>query len=217
MKRFVWLVVLVVVVAVQAQAAVIFDNGAPDEDVSWVSDFDFPNQVADDFSLTPLANTILDVHWWGIYFSTGTPGTDDFTIRIFEDNGGVPKTDWYREFEVGDVGRVDTGIDELGIYDIYQYETDIPATPLTAGTTYWLSIVNDTAGDVDDNWYWGLSDDGGGNGASRGNDGEIWTTHARNVDVAFQLTGNVVPEASTYLLFGLGTLGLMVWRKRKVR
>ena len=37
--------------------------------------------------------------------------------------------------------------------------------------------------------------------------------------VATLSTGSIIaqaiPEASTYLLFGLGTLGLMVWRKRK--
>ena len=35
------------------------------------------------------------------------------------------------------------------------------------------------------------------------------------VDLAYRL--EAIPEASTYLLFGLGTVGLLVWRRRKAR
>jgi len=36
-------------------------------------------------------------------------------------------------------------------------------------------------------------------------------------DGAFGPNLRLVPEASTYILFGLGALGVMVWRRRKAR
>ena len=74
-----------------AMAGIIFNNGAPDLNNAGESDFDFPFQQADNFSLAPGAETIRDVHWWGIYAFINTPtAPDNFTIRIFADNGGVP-------------------------------------------------------------------------------------------------------------------------------
>ena len=46
---------------------------------------------------------------------------------------------------------------------------------------------------------------------------EIWATDpgATASLTNFYQCFSQVPEASTYALFGLGALGLMIWRKRK--
>lgn len=71
-----------------AADVIIFDNG--DSFInSLPSDYSFPNQFADDFVLQPGASTITGIRWYGIYLDDRAT-TDDFIIRIFEDNGGKP-------------------------------------------------------------------------------------------------------------------------------
>jgi hypothetical protein len=77
---------------------VIYDNGAPDNAFITVSDFDFPYQLADDFELGAGGAVITDIHWWGAYASAHSPGTDSFTIRIFEDSAGAPSAVALHEF-----------------------------------------------------------------------------------------------------------------------
>ena len=56
---------------------------------------------------------------------------------------------------------------------------------------------------------------GVGNKASTWNDVPQNTAAVRGYIVEWN--SNPIPEASTYLLFGLGALGLTVWRRRKAR
>jgi hypothetical protein len=192
----------------------IFDNGVPDLSIATLSDFEDGQQVADNFQLLPNASTITDVHWWGAYFNGNTPTEpDDFTIRVFVDAGGVPAVNPLAERAVGNVARTATG-DTVGS-DVYEYSTTLDPIALDPNTIYWLSIVNDTTADTDDLWYWPVKSSIG-DGATRNAEGEAWTGPVPfpNPELAFSLTGPIVPEPSSLLLAACGFVGLCFWRRR---
>jgi hypothetical protein len=206
-------------VAYPAQAAVIFDNGAPDLVNAFFSDTmadhpfaGNPFQVADDFSFAS-AHSLTDVHWFGAYAFENTPGLDSFLIRIFPDDGGVPAADPIHEFAVGDGDRTDTGLIVAIAFNLYSYSALLPQTPLDPGT-YWLSIVNDLA-DADDDWYWATSNDNAGNGRNRMADDDPWSP--LDAELAFALTGDAaIPEPGTLALVGAALAGLIL-RQRRAR
>lgn len=106
-----------------ARAALIYDNGATIEDAR-ASDADIPLFLADSFVLQVGANTITDIHWTGVYGTSGTPHTDAFTIQIYDDSGsGVPGLLLQSYTPGSAVNRTDTGVNLLG-FDIYAYAVD---------------------------------------------------------------------------------------------
>jgi len=70
-------------------------------------------QVADDFSLAS-GGSIEKVTWWGFYASTDlvyapTPPTDNFTLRFYSDNSGLPGS-IVGSYSIGSsASRTDTG------------------------------------------------------------------------------------------------------------
>jgi hypothetical protein len=157
---------------------------------------------------------LTDVHWWVVYSPSNTPpALDDFTIRFFAEDAGAPAANPLAEFQVGNVDRTDTGANVLD-FDVYAYSVDIAPLALAANTTYWVSIVNDTSADTDDNWYW--SSLSSGNAFGRIADTSPWgaTTVA---GLGFQLTDDTigVPEPTTLVLFGFGLAGLGFLRRRR--
>jgi hypothetical protein len=204
--------------AVSATAAVIYDNGSPGGGFAQTSDRDFIDgiEAADDFSLTAGHTTIQDIHWWGTYIGSNTPqAVDSFTINIFDDASGKPGS-LVATPTITNLTRTDTGTD-FGSSDIFLYSAIVSDTPLAAGTTYWLSIVNDTTVDTDDNWAW-VGTVGDLHSAIRVAPNTTWENSNTN-DLAFNLTGDVttdgpVPEPSTLLLLAGGLVGVTAWRRR---
>jgi len=109
---------------------------------------------------------------------------------------------------------VDTGLDIVGTFDIYAYSATIPDTTLVAGS-YLLSIVNNTAGDADDDWFWATSSQSG-MFWFRNFEGDSWI--AFEAELAFNISGPSspagVPDTGTSaLLLGLGCIAVLVFRR----
>ncbi|MBM3531206.1 MAG: PEP-CTERM sorting domain-containing protein [Alphaproteobacteria bacterium] len=198
-------------VALQATAAVIYNNGSPNLTGAQLSDVDGAEFLAENFTLAS-AKTVRDVHWWGIYFPSDTPGPDSFTIEFFNVVAGTPATAAFASFAVA-ASRVDDGTTILGRKN-YRYAAVIPDLPLAAGD-YLLSIVNSTSADSDDGWYWSSTTFADGI-MYRFSSGAAWSG-PYGFEAAFFLTDDAAvdaPEPASLLLIGVG-LGLFACRTRR--
>ena len=105
--------------------------------------------VADDFQLAHSAS-IQRIVWWGSYSSyhLPVPTTDNFTLRLYADQGGHPGA-LLATFAAGN------DVQRFGTIPFFIYTYDLPtAFQATAGTRYWLSIVNVPSSD---SWNWHVS------------------------------------------------------------
>ena len=116
----------------------------------------FDNQAADDFTLTA-DGTICQVNISGTVNEGGFPADPNSMVimEIWDDAGGLPGTMIYSESFIG----ADVDPDGDGIFTVLP--TDGPV--LTAGTTYWLSIIAQLDLPLGGQWFWDLSADTLGN------------------------------------------------------
>jgi len=201
-------------------ASVIYDNGPVDltYDARWSDETGSISRTADDFVLQADVNVIRDVHWWGVYRPNSPLPVDNFFVRIYADVNGSPTTvgSPLHEVSVGMVDRNDTGIKTSDL-DVYVYSTAIPDITLTAGTMYWLSIVNNVASST---WYWSLDEPAGANsvGTSAPEFSPDTTTwFNEDMRLAFTLTDDrgAAPAPTTLVLLGLGLAGIGYQRRRQ--
>jgi hypothetical protein len=207
-----------------ARGAVLFNNGAPGNNVER-SDFeDVGKQMGDEFTLAT-ASSLQGTKWWGIYGFGNSPQTTDlFRVQIFAVTAGVPAASPLFESSSLAITRSTTGT-SIGGFAIYEYNGTLPNTVLAAGT-YVFSVMNDTRGDTNDDWYWMTSALAGGAGWERSTPYPDWASE-RLVgpsdydpvpNMAFNLSGAAVPEPSALsLLTGVGVCGVLSGRGARVK
>jgi len=108
--------------------------------------------VADDFQFAQ-DTLIRGINWWGGYFNPPI-GLDNFTMRLYADNGGRPGQ-LVDEFSVGPITKTATGnFVNPGLYAEFRYSASLQLPfEAEAGNRYWLSIVNPPR----DRWLWEAS------------------------------------------------------------
>ncbi len=168
----------------------VFDNIGFDAVTTFViSDVTSTVIAADDFVLAS-DQEIITVAWTGAY--ANPPATDDFTIVIYSDGIGMPGI-ILNTISIGDnVNRTDIGVNILGS-DVFSYEAMIPSFNATAGTTYWISIYNNTPSGA--TWTWSRKV-GGGNSIASFDQGNTWTL-ALGGEFDFRLAASAVSCTNT--------------------
>jgi len=192
-------VTLLVLPAATVQADVLFQQNPDNLSAYW--SYNPGQQMADNFSISA-GGSITEVKWWGHY---GNDMTDDFTIRFYSDNSGSPDTLLATHHIVSADEK--TAISPT----TYAYDAELTsAFTATAGTAYWISILNGSSGD----WGW-FSSNQTGLLAMRPTDNDTWAGLPKG-DLSFELDGTTteVPEPTTMLLLGLGLIGLAGARRK---
>ena len=100
-------------------------------------------------------STLRRIEFWGIYFPAQTAtSSDNFKIHIFDDQNGLPSVSAIHEITLADVKRDKTTTRLSTGETVYRYQAQLNDLDLDKERTYWLSIVNDTREDSDDDWTW---------------------------------------------------------------
>jgi MYXO-CTERM domain-containing protein len=194
--------------ASSAQASVIFEQ-APNYGGALYADSQgvaASQRIAENF-IPDFSASIEQVTWWGS--NNDNVHVNAFTIKFYEDNGGMPGAHLYTE-SPSSVASVDTGIDMFG-NDVYQYSVvlNLPVS-VDGGTQYWFSVTNATS--VSGTWGWTSGDSADVSLAGSSDHGETWWSTFGGVSM--RLEGTVVPAPASLGLAGLAGVAAMRRRRR---
>jgi len=168
------------------------------------------DESADNFMLSSDAE-ITSISWWGA-FDSETLGA--FTIKIYEDNAGLPSASSLHTFSTSDLEGEDTGLEDIDGFNIYLFDYDLTTNiALMNNTTYYLSLVG-----TEDFW-WQSANNTGSNFLKTGS-GWVNSLSSNSGfdpgDLAFKLNGNktgTVPEPNTLIIFTIAFLGFSFYRR----
>ncbi len=202
-------VVLALAAGMTNGQTVVFEN-LPDQINAGVADssgFGPENRSADNFSLST-TETIGSIQFWGLWFENNI-GAENFTAVFYEDVAGSPGS-ILTTIDLVNTTSSPTGTDVFG-FDEYLHTADL-ATSFTAdaGTTYYLSIFNDSGLGDNGTWAWESSSAEGVGWLSQ-DFGANFASDDRIGGFAFRLVNVPSPAATT--LLGLG--GLIATRRRR--
>jgi hypothetical protein len=107
------------------------------------------------------AVVVEEVAWWGVYEpgSATDVSTPSFTIELYADESGAPAMRPSSSFRVQypktDTGRTVGDGSAFSDQHILEFVATIPAVPLAAAVTYWLSIAESDLRTGE--WLWSRS------------------------------------------------------------
>jgi hypothetical protein len=200
----------------RALALVVYDNGPPGFFNGVASDFNFPLQIADDFSLGT-AIKINEAQWWGEYGDadgqSSLPVNEAFSFRIFSGvPSGVPAAQILIEPHLQFVERLDSGKFSQDGLRVYSYRAQFDAASLPAGN-YYFSIVNNTSPSTL-HWYWEELRNPGDKEWNRQLDGAPWSLRRDFEGVTLKLSFVPEPASSSLATLSLLTFGAsIIWRR----
>jgi len=205
----------------QADAVIVYDNGDPDganglSDIFSV-EIGIDREVADDFSLTEPV-IVQDFQYSIIWNTLEADVARSHRVRFYDDAGGVPAVTPFSDQTITSWSSA-TGGTYFGRTEII-YTADLnTGVPLDPGTTYWVSMQPEGP----ENAFWLTTTQKGGAVYVDYPDAGFpkWTpgidVFGEDYDVSFKLTGTIVPEPSTLLVWSLlAALGIgAAWSRRK--
>jgi len=192
-----------------AGAAVIFDNGAPDqqngnEATLWIQSEDF---------MVKQPEILTDCHFWTLegYGAPygGNPWDGTLQYWVFADNGGTPgaiiDSGSGQNIVKTGTGGTANGANEF----VYDFDLQQPV-PLAADSIYWLGLHLASDYQDGDQIFWETTSQGWGSTGIESSGGTMdnWANNGQHH--AFYLT---TPEPTTICLLGLGALSLI--RKKR--
>lgn len=201
--------VLVSAAGLASGQAVVFEN-LPDRANAGVADITGAapaNRSADDFSLAT-TETIGSIQFWGVWLDNVT-GAENFTAVFYDDVSGSPGS-VLASIQLVNASSSTTGADLFG-FDEYLHTADLTtAFTAEAGSTYYLSIYNNSGLGDDGTWAWGSSDAGTVGWLSQ-DSGSTFDSDDRIGGFAFRLVN--IPSPASAALLGMG--GLLASRRRR--
>lgn len=207
-----WSFTAFLALATSAASATVLHQQLPlDGGTGYYANTNFPQQMADDFTLGGAVN-LESMTWWGGYDGNLDAGDDDFLVRLYSGIAGTGSV--LQEFSSVTFTRTATGLLDVAGNDVYQYDFSLAAPVGLSSGTYYLFVQNLGTSD----WFWQEASSGNGNVWFRGEDTNAWVV-ANGIDLALRLDGTraQVPEPSTLGLLGIAGLSMAMAARRRQR